>query len=131
MNVEYLEISEPLTLAILAINVLGVLLTILIKMLLCQYQRFLGKSKANTAVSVTLLVSVAGCFSGSSLFMGKPTDLVCLVRVALTLTFLTLCVICILDMTVQEIHELKGKYKLSFTSSVCNLLKCLISCKKV
>ena len=109
MNVEYLEISEPLTLAVLALNFIGVLLAILIMMLLCQYQSFLEKSKANTAVSVTLLVSVAGCFSLSSLFMGKPIDLVCQVRVPLTLFFLTLCVICILDMTVQEIHELKGK----------------------
>ena len=109
MKTEYLAISEPLALAIWATNVLGVLFTVSIILFLCQHKKDLEKRKRNTVVNVFLLISLAGCFSGSSLFLGKPLDIVCQVRVSLTLIFLTFCVICILDLIIQRINEAKGK----------------------
>ena len=64
MATEYLAISEPLALAILATNIFGILFSVAIMLFLYLHQKVIEKRKWNTAVKVILLVSLVGCFSG-------------------------------------------------------------------
>uniref|UniRef100_UPI00358EB076 extracellular calcium-sensing receptor-like n=1 Tax=Myxine glutinosa TaxID=7769 RepID=UPI00358EB076 len=108
MAEEFLAFSDPLSITMLVMLLIGmVLVAVVIVMMYTQRELHLEKAES-FEVNLLLLVALGGCFCSTLAFMGKPTDNLCSLRETCPCILLSLAIICMLAKCIKGFIASKG-----------------------
>uniref|UniRef100_A0A8C4QIA9 G-protein coupled receptors family 3 profile domain-containing protein n=1 Tax=Eptatretus burgeri TaxID=7764 RepID=A0A8C4QIA9_EPTBU len=100
MPEEFLAFSNPLACTLLAFDMLGIILAIVICKLMFLHQNRPVYGSTNFKIQSILLVVLAGCFLSNLLFVGRPSEAVCQWREAIASTLVILAISCLLQVII-------------------------------
>lgn len=106
---EFLSFSDTMGIILVALTLLGVILTVIITIIFHRF-RFTPVVKANNSeISFLLLLSLKLCFLCSLVFIGQPSEWACRLRQAAFGISFVLCLSCLLVKTIVVLLAFRAK----------------------
>ena len=116
---EVLTMTDPLAIVLIILIFIGLVMTIIVSVIILQSRNLPDVKKKMHASDIFLLITLLGCFTLSTLYILKPTELICKLRETATIFCFTLTFVCVLSAMFRIYSFAQGEKWVCARARVC------------